>query len=214
IGRLVLRQARKPHPSIQDPCSPPSKSLRLSEHRGAPGANRVRTGVPSGPGPVRGARRHRRRCRGRRQYHARVTTNGSSGALGTLRAAAREAVSAALGRAIDAGRLPDAPEARGVAVEVSRPANPEHGDLATNVALKLARPLRMAPPAIAGVVAESIALDGAIASAEAAGPGFVNLRFADAALEAILDRARHDSAGWGRVAPGERSSRHVNVEFV
>ena len=143
-----------------------------------------------------------------------MTTNSDPASTATLRAAARAAVSSALGHAIEAGRLPDVPEARDVAVEVSRPANPEHGDLATNVALRLAKPLRMAPPAIASAIAGSMALDGAIASAEAAGPGFVNLRFADAALEAVLDRARQDAAGWGRIAPAAGTPRHVNVEFV
>ena len=102
-----------------------------------------------------------------------------------------------LDRAIEAGTLSDSPEGRAVAIEVSRPANPEHGDLATNLALRLARPLRMAPPAIAAALAEAIAAEAGgsgsvVASAEAAGPGFVNLRYADAALEAILDGIRAD----------------------
>ena len=136
----------------------------------------------------------------------------------TLRAQAREAVRRGLERAIETGRLPDAAEARAAAVEVSRPANPEHGDLATNLALRLAKPLRLAPPAIAVALAESIAdaADGSgspLASAEAAGPGFVNLRFADSALEAVIAEIRRDPGGWGRIE-GEATGRHVNVEFV
>ncbi len=170
------------------------------------------------------------------QYHGRVATSSDSGNASTLRRAARAAVQDALARAIDSARLPDSPEARAVEVEVSRPANPEHGDLASNVALRLAKPMRMAPPAIAAaLVAELTAAvasagggaggggqsgagggDGVIASAEAAGAGFVNLRFADAALEDLLDRARRDPARWGRVDPGAdgTAGRHVNVEFV
>jgi arginyl-tRNA synthetase len=138
----------------------------------------------------------------------------------TLRAEARRAVSAALDRSIAAGRLPDSAEAREVAVEVSRPSIPEHGDLASNVALRLAKPLRMAPPAIAAILADAIAEasaatpHGAIASAEVAGPGFINLRFAVPALEAVIDGARSEAAGWGRVAAASAPSRHVNVEFV
>jgi arginyl-tRNA synthetase len=137
----------------------------------------------------------------------------------TLREATRLTVQAALARAIAYGRLADAPEARDVAVEVSRPANPEHGDLASNVALRLAKPLRMAPPAIAAALAEAIskanaaAPDGPVASAEVAGPGFLNLRFGDAALEAMIDRVRQDPEAWGRVAV-DQPTRHVNVEFV
>ena len=120
-----------------------------------------------------------------------------------------------------AGALSDSAEARAVAVEVSRPANPEHGDLATNLALRLARPLRMAPPAIATALAEAIATDArgsdsVVASAEVAGPGFVNLRFADGALEAIVDGVRADPETWGRVGADAATGagRKVNVEFV
>jgi arginyl-tRNA synthetase len=149
---------------------------------------------------------------------ARATEARPIEARPTLRAQARDAVARGLERAIDSGGLPDAPEARTAAVEVTRPANPEHGDLATNLALRLARPLRMGPPAIAAALADAIAEEAndeasPIASAEAAGPGFVNLRFADAAIEAVLDQIRRDPDGWGRV--GSRGAgRHVNVEFV
>jgi arginyl-tRNA synthetase len=131
-------------------------------------------------------------------------------------------VEAALGRAVEAGRLPALADASTVAVEVSRPANPEHGDLATNLALRLARPLRMSPPEIAAALAEAInearANDPAlpVSSAEAAGPGFVNLRFADDALAAVIDRVRADPDAWGRVGTESAAAppRHVNVEFV
>ena len=128
----------------------------------------------------------------------------------------------ALERAVETGRLPAPPDGSTVEVEVSRPANPEHGDLATNLALRLARPLRMAPPAIAAVLAEAInearATDPglSVASAEAAGPGFVNLRFADDALASAVDAVRADPGAWGRVGAEQIAtpSRHVNVEFV
>jgi arginyl-tRNA synthetase len=149
-----------------------------------------------------------------------VTTNASTRGA-TLRTRTREAVRRGLERAIESGALPDVAEARAAGVEVSRPANPEHGDLATNLALRLGRPLRMPPPAIAGALANAIAdeagVDGAVvASAEAAGPGFVNLRFSDAALEAVIGDVRRDPAGWGRVAASAASAagRRVNVEFV
>ena len=138
----------------------------------------------------------------------------------TLRTQAREAVRRGLAGAIASGRLPDAAGAAETAIEVSRPASPEHGDLATNLALRLAKPLRMAPSAIAAALAEAIAGEAKhdrgspIASAEAAGPGFVNLRFADAALEAVIDAIRLAPAAWGRVAEGASAGRHVNVEFV
>jgi arginyl-tRNA synthetase len=139
----------------------------------------------------------------------------------TLRASALETVAAGLSRAIESGRLADAPEARAATVELSRPGNPEHGDLASNLGLRLAKPLRMPPLAIASAVAVAIAdlqshgAASAIASVEAVAPGFLNLRLAEPAIEALLDRARHDPATWGRAATSAGTKpRHVNVEFV
>ena len=99
------------------------------------------------------------------------------------------AVRAALGALPD---LPDDFDPDAVAVEFQTPNDPTHGDLATNVALQLARPLRRAPRAIAEGIAEAIALDPAqVAGVEVAGPGFLNVRFASAhladGLAAILD---------------------------
>ncbi|HEX5589630.1 MAG TPA: arginine--tRNA ligase [Candidatus Limnocylindrales bacterium] len=135
----------------------------------------------------------------------------------TLRDLARDAVLAAWARAAASGALPVGPDdpTLDVAVDVERPANPDHGDLATNLALRLARPLRMAPAAIATALAEAVEAgpDAPMASAAVAGPGFLNLRVSDGALEAALDAARAEPGAWGRVA-GRAAGRRVNVEFV
>ena len=65
-----------------------------------------------------------------------------------LRSHARDAIRDAWARAVEAGALPATePDSPLPEVEVERPANPEHGDLATSLALKLARPVppRAAP---------------------------------------------------------------------
>ena len=138
----------------------------------------------------------------------------------SIRDQVRAAVAEAWKRAEADGSLPLPAEGGRPAVEIERPAHPEHGDLATNLALKLARPLRMAPPEIAAVLATQLSAaarreDGAspIASAEVAGPGFLNLRLADAALERAIDGVFASPDSWGRVAPGP-DARRVNVEFV
>jgi arginyl-tRNA synthetase len=140
----------------------------------------------------------------------------------TLRASARDAVAAGLARAIDTGRLPDVADARVAVIELSRPGNPEHGDLASNLGLRLAKPLRMAPLAIAAAIAAAMSEDitageaSSVASVEAVAPGFLNLRLAEPAIEGLLDRARQVPDGWGRTAAGAAATtrRHVNVEFV
>jgi arginyl-tRNA synthetase len=128
---------------------------------------------------------------------------------------ARASVEAAWWRAVASGALPPLPDATAAAVAIERPANAEHGDLATNLALRLARPLRLPPAAIAAAIADAVAIGPGepISEAAVAGPGFVNLRLADATIETFLDTIRADPADWGRV-DGPGSGRRVNVEFV
>ena len=123
-------------------------------------------------------------------------------------------------RSIEHGALPALPEdAEPPPIDIERPANPEHGDLATNLAMKLARPYRMAPLAIATAIAREIAAEAddpasnsPIASVEVAPPGFLNLRLADRALEATIDGILAAPSAWGRVATPH--PQHFNVEFV
>ncbi len=144
----------------------------------------------------------------------------SQSAQPTLRRAAIEAIERALAAAIRSGFLP--PAAAGDAplvIEVQRPAKPEHGDLATNVALKLARPYRRAPLEIAQAIAVELSREveedptaTPIASISVAPPGFINLHLSDAALDGVVARILAEPAGWGRVAA--RRPRRINVEFV
>jgi arginyl-tRNA synthetase len=137
-----------------------------------------------------------------------------------LRAQARSAVERAWVRAVASGALPALPDSDSTPeVEVARPAHPEHGDLATSLALKLAKPSRQSPMAIASAIARELSVeadaegsDSPIASADVAAPGFINLRLADRALESIIQAILAEPAAWGKVAPIR--PRSVNVEFV
>ncbi|OGO56877.1 MAG: arginine--tRNA ligase [Chloroflexi bacterium RBG_16_72_14] len=134
-----------------------------------------------------------------------------------MRSRVAAAVERAWSRAVAEGRMPALEAAAAPAVEVERPANPAFGDLATNLAMKLARPLRRPPLEIAEALAASLR-DGPasapdlVAAAEVARPGFLNLRVADAAYEAVVARILADPAGWGRIPAV--NPRRVNVEFV
>ena len=148
-----------------------------------------------------------------------MTNPPTSTTLTPLRTQVRDAVRRAWQRAVASGALPDAgPEANLPAVDLDRPANPEHGDFAASLAMKLARPYRRAPLDIAAAIAAEIAAESArsdgspIASVEVAPPGFLNLRLTDAALADTVGAALADPAGWGRVP--EVRPRRVNVEFV
>src|SRR5271156_93752 len=61
-------------------------------------------------------------------------------------------------------------------VVVEPPRDPSHGDIATNAAMVLAKDVRKNPRELAEAIATQLRKDAAIASAETAGPGFINLR--------------------------------------
>jgi arginyl-tRNA synthetase len=133
-----------------------------------------------------------------------------------LRRQVRDAVEAAWGRAVASGSLPALPaDAERPTIDVERPANPVHGDLSANLAMKLARPLRMPPQAIAtALAAELVAggLDRAIETVDVAAPGFLNIRVPSRSIETMVDAALEDPTAWGSVEPIR--PREVNVEFV
>ena len=135
-----------------------------------------------------------------------------------IRTQVRDAVERAWQRAIDGGTLPPlSADIQRPSIDVERPASADHGDLASNLAMKLARPYRRGPLDVARAIASEIAAESAdgtspIASVDVAPPGFLNLRLTDAVLEATLGSILGDPAAWGRVPPVR--PRAVNVEFV
>jgi arginyl-tRNA synthetase len=134
-----------------------------------------------------------------------------------LRTQVRASIARAWAAAVASGDLPAlSDDVARPAIEVERPADPAHGDLSTNLAMKLARPYRRPPLELATLLAAKIVresgADGPIEAAEVANPGFINLRLRPAALAAIIDGVLAEPAAWGRVAPSRQ--RRVNVEFV
>ena len=97
--------------------------------------------------------------------------------------------------------------AAGAELELERPAEAEHGDYATNVALRLAAVQRRAPRELAEEIAAAAAGLDAVERAEVAGPGFVNVFLRDewfvSALEAMLV-----------AEPVEKTGKRVQVEMV
>ncbi len=136
----------------------------------------------------------------------------------TVREQVRDALDRAWVAAEASGALPAHPaDQPRPMVEIDRPTKAEHGDLATNLAMKLARPLRRPPLAIATALVEALpttATDPAspIAEAVVAPPGFVNLRLSDGILATTIDAILAAPDTWGRVARAR--PRSVNVEFV
>ncbi|WP_028029516.1 arginine--tRNA ligase [Gemmobacter nectariphilus] len=122
----------------------------------------------------------------------------------------RAAVLAALDTLEAEGTLPAGLDRGNIAVEPPR--DPAHGDMATNAAMVLAKPAGKAPRVIADALAARLAADPRIASAEVAGPGFLNLRLAPAVWQAQIAAILRADGDYGRSAIGQ--GRKVNVEFV
>src|SRR5262245_50552772 len=74
-----------------------------------------------------------------------------------------------------------------VAVELETPREKTHGDVATNLALALAKPLKQPPRKIAERLVAGLKLPPTlVASVEIAGPGFINFRFAQDQLAGVI----------------------------
>src|ERR1700751_3607142 len=97
-----------------------------------------------------------------------------------------------------------------VVVEPPRDAN--HGDMATNAAMVLAKDARAKPRELADKIAEKLRSDDLIASVDVAGPGFINLTLHPSAWIAELRTVLCDGAGYGQSAIG--AAQKVNVEYV
>ena len=108
------------------------------------------------------------------------------------------------------GRLPADLGYDNVAVEPPRDA--AHGDMATNAAMVLAKAAKMKPRDIADALADKLAADARIISAEVAGPGFLNLRLAPGLWQDIVRAALGSGTDFGRSDMGANAK--VNVEFV
>ncbi len=97
-------------------------------------------------------------------------------------------------------------------VVLERPRNRDHGDWASNIAMKIAKRLGANPRELAVDIASGVAeLDG-IAKVDVAGPGFINITL-DAATAGALARTIVESAdAFGR---GDLYDRvRINLEFV
>lgn len=102
-----------------------------------------------------------------------------------------------------------APEAD---VQLERPKDPAHGDLASNAALALASKLRRPPRQIAEALAERVGAVPGVDRIEVAGPGFLNFYLSADAVGSAVQRILAEDARYGRSDEGR--DRRIMVEFV
>ncbi|MDQ4212333.1 arginine--tRNA ligase [Microbacterium sp. ASV81] len=98
------------------------------------------------------------------------------------------------------------------AIVLERPRNRDHGDWATNIAMRLAKQLGANPRELAQQIADGLAAVDGIASAEVAGPGFLNVRLEAGAAGALAKVIVDAGDAYGR--NDSQAGRTINVEFV
>ena len=98
-------------------------------------------------------------------------------------------------------------------IELERPRDPAHGDVATNLALVLAQSLKGKPRAVAERLVAALELpQSVVRKIDVAGPGFINFFLAEAELAGVLETVLAAGDRYGRSDAGQ--GRPVNVEFV
>ncbi|MDB5399836.1 MAG: arginine--tRNA ligase, partial [Rhodopila sp.] len=124
-----------------------------------------------------------------------------------LYASLRETVLAALAQVI-----PDLPPEVAARVEITPTRDPAHGDMATNAAMVSAKAARQPPAKIAAALVQHLTAGPEIETAEAAGPGFVNLRLRPETFRALLPIILTSGEAYGDATTG--TGTKVNVEYV
>lgn len=125
----------------------------------------------------------------------------------------KEHLSELIGQALDslvsAGDLPADIEPN---IQLERTRDPAHGDLASNIALALAKRAGCAPRDLAARICAALPDSPQLAKTEIAGPGFINFFLTDASSAAVVQRILEAGGNFGRSDLGK--GRKVQVEFV
>lgn len=111
--------------------------------------------------------------------------------------------------------LPDdlvPPDARGLSVEVENTRDAQHGDFASNLAMRLAKATRQNPRQLAEALVRLLPPSAAVAKVDIAGAGFINFFLSKDAYHAEIGRILKDGKQYGRSQMG--AGKSVQVEFV
>lgn len=101
-------------------------------------------------------------------------------------------------------------------IVLERPRDPAHGDVACNIAMQIAKPLKKNPREIAQTLVAAVLADparhGLIETVEIAGPGFINLRLSAAAKQSVVTTVLTEGENYGKGDEGR--GKKVLIEFV
>ena len=124
----------------------------------------------------------------------------------------KERLESLIGEALDAARedgnlaLEETPEAG-----LERPRDEANGDWASTVAMRTAKLAHKNPREVADIIVAHLPENDLIAAVEVAGPGFINIRLQDAALQEVVRVIRDQEEDYGK---GEPIEGRVNLEYV
>jgi arginyl-tRNA synthetase len=130
----------------------------------------------------------------------------------SLRADLSRALAVARDRAVEAGDLAVPAGTPLPEVGLERPAHPEHGDWASNIAMQLAPVARAAPMRIAESIIAHLDKPPSIGEIAIAPPGFLNIRLDPTWVAAQVGPIRDAGPSYGRGTV--QAPRRINVEFV
>ena len=103
------------------------------------------------------------------------------------------------------------PEVKNLKISIQDNKEKEHGDLATNIAMVLAKPLKKNPKEIAEEIKQNFVLDEKIIKIEVAGPGFLNFFLSQDSHGEILEQIQKENKDFGK--SGFKQSK-VLIEYV
>ena len=98
-------------------------------------------------------------------------------------------------------------------IALERPRDEGHGDWACTAALRCAKEAKKNPREIAQAIVDGIPANDLIENIEIAGPGFINFRLKNVAMQDVVSQVREQGANYGKGTQPE-GKRKVNIEYI
>jgi len=104
-------------------------------------------------------------------------------------------------------------------IGIEAPRDSAHGDVASNVALTIAKAERKPPRAIAEIIKSHVAMPAEVSEVSVAGPGFINFKMSSPYWHSEMRRAASDGRAFWKpraweLRPGANERKKVQVEFL
>jgi arginyl-tRNA synthetase len=119
--------------------------------------------------------------------------------------------------AIERARAADQLTSEIPSIGIEAPRDSAHGDVASNIALTLAKPERKAPRAIAEIIKSHVTLPAEVSEVTVAGPGFINFKMSPAYWHSEMRRAAAAGRAFWKPRPWQLrpgAGKRVQVEFL